>query len=52
MGFSLQRRRHIGGSVSGTDQSDTNSASRQSSKRSKQVASVNDETSMFGENDE
>lgn len=41
-----------GGSVSGTEKSDTNSASRQSSKRSKQVASVNDETSTPGENDE
>ena len=41
-----------GGNVSGTDKSDTNSASRQSSKRSKQVASINDETAMLGENDE
>lgn len=41
-----------GGSVSGTDKSETNSASRQSAKRSKQVASINDETSTLGETDE
>lgn len=41
-----------GGSVSGTEKSDTSSASRQSSNRSKQSTSINDETSAPVENDE
>nr|DAI09663.1 MAG TPA: hypothetical protein [Caudoviricetes sp.] len=52
MGFSPFWCRHSGGSVSGTDKSGINSTTRQSSKRSKQVASINDETSPLGKTDE